>query len=1772
MKLKNIFNSGKMNKDLDERLVPKGEYRDALNVRVSGSSASDVGAIENSPSNEGLTQLDFGNNPISIGSVSDDANKKIYWFVRSDSGSFICEYDIDNDASTFVLKDTRSWKTNVLNFYKTNFIEANILIDIDNDKRFLFFTDGINPPRRIDIESSKLVDANAFTKYDVDVIQQPPLEAPTLSLGTSSTNENNIKERFLYFAYRYKYKHGEYSALSPFSEVAFLPGNFSFDFATGLNKSMVNAYSQVDITFNTGTSNVVEIDLIFKESNSSNVYVAQTFNKQDESIGDNTTKVHSFLNSKVYSVLSEKELLRVYDNVPLTAETQQLIGNRIVYANYTENFDLKDANGDAIPFNINATLNTTDIASPSVAKSIKSNVDYEVGIVYLDDYGRSTSVITSENATVNVPLSASKKKNEISVSINHLPPAFAKYYRFYVKQSKGKYETINPSIFYNEAETGYTYIQLNGNDKNKIQEGDFLIVKADTRGQKTNLVETQVLEIKTQNKNFLEADDYPEQDDPPIAQESGVYMKIKPVGFSISTNDYEKTEHDDYDDTASDRDDPLKNSQTVGSYIEGPFAYSGSGGSASPTDVTISGTYTTSNIFSRIIIEIDTVNAGGDTFTTTVQTLDNDPNTGSTTTGQAITSGTPISIPGTGLSVDFASNTGHTIGDKWTINARPSTFPYTPNTKAFATYRSFDQAVEEIPLGTIIDLVYDEFNEETQYVAHQFTAGADYANIEEWYHESGAKATLNADIPEDRIFFLRGTFAAKESTITNSTSDNILMIIRSLGTKNTPLDKKPKIDALITFLKRQSSDIITLETRPEDRNDEVFYEIPGTYDITQGYHQAGDVASGLVPQDSSNYSIGLTNLSTIETIGITNNNGNNLFSLLGDLSSNPFSVGTDFEIQFAFDTESYTKWTQYFNSTPNNGSFGTNTTGKTVTLTQGEIKPLGQECYTYVITAGSSGPETFTYTPCNTAQPVSVTLALGQSQTVCAKVNTVSMTNGTGSIVTGLLCSYAALEISPEAFQRIDITGGTRLRLFNQAISGLDSDSYVSGSGIFNDTDPIKITFGDDVDVSQTHNTPASVTLDFFNVFSWGNCVESYKIKDDFNTKFFQLENRPSTNLKDYKKNHRTASITYSNVYDQTTKYNGLNEFNLAFANYKDMDDFFGDINKIVAREADLVVFQENKVSKLLFNKNVLFNADGTSNITASTAILGQDIPYLGEYGITSNPFATVLWGGRIYFVDERRRVVCRLSQNGITQISDLGMVDWFNDNLSSSLPPLAIGQYDPRDRQYSLSLKGTQVEWREDEVECEIIYDNTDTDGDGTVDSIDTDDDGDGVLDVNDAFPLDSTESVDTDGDGIGNNEDTDDDGDGIPDTTDSDPLDPQEEITLDTDGDGILDIHDPDDDNDGIPDTQETGGSSTSSTNSDTDGDGVDDSEDAFPNDATESVDTDGDGTGDNADTDDDNDGTPDATDAFPQDPNETTDTDGDGVGDNADPDDDNDGVADVDEPDYDRDGIPDDTDTDDDNDGTPDSEDNFPQDSSLVTDTDGDGIDDSVDTDDDGDGVPDATDAFPLDPAESVDTDGDGTGDNADTDDDGDGTLDSSDAFPLDPTETTDTDGDGTGDNADTDDDGDGVADTNDAFPLNPNESRDTDGDGTGDNADTDDDNDGTPDSQDAFPTDPENQTNTPTDTDNDTVINYYDTDDDGDGISDTDEIAAGSDPLDATDTPTDTDGDGIPDITDTDDDGDGVLDSEDPYPLDANRDAQATFSISINNNSKVDHTVP
>ncbi|UJF18531.1 hypothetical protein L0B53_16145 [Vibrio sp. SS-MA-C1-2] len=257
------------------------------------------------------------------------------------------------------------------------------------------------------------------------------------------------------------------------------------------------------------------------------------------------------------------------------------------------------------------------------------------------------------------------------------------------------------------------------------------------------------------------------------------------------------------------------------------------------------------------------------------------------------------------------------------------------------------------------------------------------------------------------------------------------------------------------------------------------------------------------------------------------------------------------------------------------------------------------------------------------------------------------------------------------------------------------------------------------------------------------------------------------------------------------------------------------------------------------------------------------------------------------------------------------------------------------------------------------------DTDNDGQADVVDTDDDNDGLSDIAEQETGTDSLMLDTDGDGVNDNDDAFPLDKDLSESIPSTPIGPstcsegfapnaQGQCSVDTDKDGVADVIDTDDDNDGVSDIDEQK-NGTNSLNADTDGDGVNDNEDAFPldKDLSESVpstpigpstcadgfalangvcslDTDKDGVADVIDTDDDNDGVLDIDDAFPLDKDlsvsipsvpvtPSTCTDGFALVD---------GVCLVD---TDKDGAADVIDTDDDNDGVIDSEDAYPLDES-------------------------------------------------------------------------------------------------------------------------------------------------------------------------------------------------------------------------------------------------
>ena len=229
--------------------------------------------------------------------------------------------------------------------------------------------------------------------------------------------------------------------------------------------------------------------------------------------------------------------------------------------------------------------------------------------------------------------------------------------------------------------------------------------------------------------------------------------------------------------------------------------------------------------------------------------------------------------------------------------------------------------------------------------------------------------------------------------------------------------------------------------------------------------------------------------------------------------------------------------------------------------------------------------------------------------------------------------------------------------------------------------------------------------LNWHNCYSFGNGVESNRIKDNFNLPFMANGVKVSTTIdQPYKKEHRKYGLIYSGIYNSTSGVNNLNQFIAAEKITKDINSIYGSIQKLHSgwgQSGDLVALCEDRVLKILANKDALFNADGNTNVTATDRVLGTAIPYSGEFGISTNPESFAAESYRAYFTDKIRGTVMRLSMDGLTPISNFGMKDWFRDNLK--LSHKLIGSYDDRKDQYNITLKSIP---NEDPVTNVITYD----------------------------------------------------------------------------------------------------------------------------------------------------------------------------------------------------------------------------------------------------------------------------------------------------------------------------------------------------------------------------------------------------------------------------------------------------------------------------------
>jgi hypothetical protein len=212
-----------------------------------------------------------------------------------------------------------------------------------------------------------------------------------------------------------------------------------------------------------------------------------------------------------------------------------------------------------------------------------------------------------------------------------------------------------------------------------------------------------------------------------------------------------------------------------------------------------------------------------------------------------------------------------------------------------------------------------------------------------------------------------------------------------------------------------------------------------------------------------------------------------------------------------------------------------------------------------------------------------------------------------------------------------------------------------------------------------------------FNAFAFGNGVESYRIYDNFLRPTMKYSPRATSVIEDYKQEDKFSSLCYSGIFKGDTSTNRLNSFNLSQANFKNLDKQYGPIQKLYALDTNLMVLQQDKITSVLYGKNLLVDAVGGGQVASVPEVLGNQIVHPSEYGISNNPESFAKFANTVFFTDARRGAVLQMTGDQVVEISANGMKNYFRDELKNNPNTQKLGIYDPYNETYVLSF--TDVE-----------------------------------------------------------------------------------------------------------------------------------------------------------------------------------------------------------------------------------------------------------------------------------------------------------------------------------------------------------------------------------------------------------------------------------------------------------------------------------------------
>ena len=1191
------FIAGRMNKSVDERLIKNGEYVDALNVRMGSTEGSEVGVIENSKGNSPLSALTFNGNALSsrarcIGAFDDGTNETLYWFVHDDLYPSSPTGKIDlvvsfNVNSNTLIYHLISINDGVTNNTILNFDSKYLITGVNKVEDLLFWTDNLNQPRNINVKRNypnPVAGVDGFFNEAILVIKQPPLSAPTVVPTTTNSQDNFLEDRFICFAYRYRYEDNEYSATSQWSKAAFLPNSFRYNFSTALNSGMLGIANMAVVSYNSGGPLVKSIELLFKENEFPTIRIIEKFNKKNQGLADNTDYTFEFQNSQIFTILSNSEILRLYDNVPLLAKSQTMMGNRLMYGNYVDGYDLTDSSN-----------------TPLQLEYVSNAISNEIGSTDLD------FVLGDGTYSIN-------GSNVIAEAVAYVNLAG-------VNLVAGGLITID---------LRYGFVEYTGQ------------VPFPTDQQIANTISFSYILQQPFSSVFALSQD------PDFLEKVGTIANIQTVANACTGLTFTDTFNCSIEQTLTDG--PL-GTQSLYKYQSGISAVN------QPINILSSPSQPTLGFQLPAMSYVDDPTFG--TITQTVYAYYDIEDV--TVTYSEI--GNPTSLH---------SNRGYEVGIIYMDEFNRSSNALVSSTNSLhipCSASSLQNKIQiNIPTGQRAPswakrykfcIKADSEIYETIYSSFAFrdpTEGTDWLLLD---GQNSQKVEVG-----DELIVKTDTSGPMNSCAYTTVLDKIAQPADWL----TPAP----VDSGGNTIKVPGGVYMKLLANNFSTTASVNDGLPGTWtegELTNDSKSSNDRCAPI------EYQINVPNpLVPGQYIDLPIPAGSRIL-----LKYESIRIGKETR-NFGGLTYIYE---QNFTSSQDYGSFKEWWDGDNIGGTL-------NASFVIRTSTNSDAPPTAYYDPvlsfdtpvCN----VGVNFKFVYSTTTSQEFLYVNGVKG-----------YNNRKKRSNNKMEIVIQRANSLLVFETEPIDAAPNVWYESSEAYN----INTTTGEHLSPDQSQdfatNTPALILTDFYNCFSFGNGVESFKIEDSITGKKLELGNRAfTTTTTEYKRSHRFADITYSGVYNEESNRNGLNEFNLGLLNFKACEQSFGPINKLFARQKDILTLQEDKISYVQVGVNLLSDAVGGQGIVvAIPQVLGKQIVRAEEYGISNNPESFVEWGPDKYFTDAKRGSVVNLKgemAEQLTAVSMMGMRTWFRDLFITDFNTQKLGGFDPYMNEYVISSNSIQL------------------------------------------------------------------------------------------------------------------------------------------------------------------------------------------------------------------------------------------------------------------------------------------------------------------------------------------------------------------------------------------------------------------------------------------------------------------------------------------------